>query len=95
MTRSLFIYFRVARESEAAAVHAVRELQQAWQATMPGLRCDVLRRADEDGDVVTLMETYSGGINTAWQEHIERDAGERLAPLLIGKRHVEVFTPCA
>jgi hypothetical protein len=98
-SRSLFIYFRVRRESEARAVSALRELQAAWQATFLGLRCELLRRAD-DPDAsrhVTLMEIYrcDSGVPPSWQDRIERDAAARLAPWLAdGIRHVEVFTPC-
>ena len=97
MTRRLFIYFRVKRQSEAAVVAALRELQRLWQAAMPGLYCELLRRADENGDALTLMETYAcdAGIDTAWQERIEREASERLQSWLVGERHVEVFEPCA
>lgn len=96
MTRRLFVYFRVTRASEAAVVVAVRELQAAWQAAMPGLRCELLRRVDESGDV-TLMETYAcaHGIGVEWQQRIERDASVRLQPWLVGERHIEVFEPCA
>jgi quinol monooxygenase YgiN len=97
VTRSLFIYFRVERNNEAAAVKAVRELQAASRIAMPGLRCELLRRADESGGAVTLLETYahSGGVSVAWQERIERDARPSLDKWLVGERHIEVFEPCA
>ena len=97
MTRTVFIYFRVARESEAQVAAAVRELQAGWQAQMPGLHCELLRRSDQPGNVVTLMETYwcSGGVSTEWQERIERDVTASASAWLIGDRHVEVFEPCA
>ena len=95
-SRRLYIYFRVECESEAAAVAAVRALHADWQAAMPGLRCELLRRTDPRGDI-TLMETHvcAQGISAEWQERIERDAGARLKSVLVGERHVEVFTPCA
>jgi hypothetical protein len=95
-SRRLYVYFRVKRESEAAVVAAVRELQAAWPSAMPGVRCELLRRAGQGGDV-TLMETYvcANGVSTEWQERIERDASARLEPWLVGQRHVEVFEPCA
>jgi Domain of unknown function (DUF4936) len=95
-SRRLYIYFRVERESEAAAVAALRELHAAWQVAMPGLRCELLRRVDQSGDV-TLMETHVGaqGVGAEWQKRIEREAGTRLQPWLVGERHVEVFEPCA
>jgi quinol monooxygenase YgiN len=95
-SRRLYIYFRVKRDSVADVVAAVRELQTALQAAMPGLRGELMRRIDE-GDHVTLMETYAGahGVTAEWQERIERDAAVRLGRWLIGPRHVEVFEPCA
>jgi quinol monooxygenase YgiN len=96
-SRRLFIYFRVARESEAAVVATVRELHAAWQATVPDLHCELLRRADNNGGDVTLMETYSqsSGISAALQERIERKAQTQIGPWLTSQRHVEVFEPCA
>ncbi len=92
----MYIYFRVKRDSVADVVAAVHELQAAWPAVMPGLRCELMRRADEGGDV-TLMETYAcaQGVNPEWQERIEREAANLLQPWLVGERHVEVFVPCA
>jgi hypothetical protein len=89
--RDAYIYFRVARADEAAAVAAVRDMQVRRAA---GLRCELLRRADEHGDTVTLMEIYRD-IAAPEQERIEREASLRLAPWLIGPRHTEVFEPCA
>jgi quinol monooxygenase YgiN len=96
VTRRLFIYFRVERGDETAVVAAVRELHAAWRVALPGLRCELLRRAGHRGDV-TLMETYgcAGGISAEWQQRIEREAQARLEPWLAGERHVEVFEPCA
>ena len=94
-SRRLYIYFRVKRESEAAAVRALRELHAAWQVAMPGLHCELLRRTDQSGDV-TLMEIHAcaHGVSASWQERIERDACARLEALLVGERHLEVFVPC-
>jgi hypothetical protein len=89
--RDAYIYFRVARSDEAAAVAAVRDVQARCGV---GIDCDVLRRADESGDRVTLMEVYRG-LSAEAQQHIEREAAARLAPWVIGARHVEVFEPCA
>jgi quinol monooxygenase YgiN len=95
-SRRLYIYFRVERDSVADVVAAVRELHAAWPATMPGLRCELMRRDDDGGDV-TLMETYAcaEGVSAAWQERIEREAMNRLRPWLVGERHIEVFVPCS
>jgi Domain of unknown function (DUF4936) len=96
-SRRVYIYFRVERERVADAAATVRELQAAWQAAMPGLQCELLRRADEEGNFVTLMETYvcADGVSSAWQELIEREAAAALGPWLRGQRHIERFEPCA
>lgn len=95
-SRRLYIYFRVKRESEAAAVRALRELHAEWQNDMPGLRCELLRRADRSADL-TLMETHlcEHGLSPEWQERIEREGSARLEPFLVGERHIEIFEPCA
>ncbi len=92
----LFIYFRVERDRVADVVAAVRGLHAAWQMAMPGLRCELMRRADDSGDV-TLMETYTceDGVSAEWQQRIERDAAKHLQQWLVGERHVEIFEPCA
>jgi hypothetical protein len=94
--RRLYVYFRVAREHEMAAVAAVRAMQAHWGGV---LDCELLRRAgDADANAhVTLMEVYRqpGGVTMDAQTRIEREAALHLAPWLVGGRHVEVFEPCA
>jgi hypothetical protein len=89
--RDAYIYFRVARTDEAAAVAALREVQVRHGG---GVDCEVLRRADEPGGTVTLMEVYRG-LSVEAQRRIDREVSARLAPWLVGARHVEVFEPCA
>jgi hypothetical protein len=89
--RDAYIYFRVARADEAAAVAALRELQARWAGEVD---CELLRRADESGETVTLMEVYRGVSDEA-RRRIEQEASTRLASLLMGSRHTEVFEPCA
>ena len=89
--RDAYIYFRVARADEGAAVAALREMQAQWS---DGLQCQLLRRADASGDTVTLMEVYRG-VTLTQQQLIEKDAAARLAAWIIGPRHTEVFEPCA
>ncbi len=95
MTRALFVWFRVAPEHEVAAVAALGELHAQW--VLQGLRCELLRRAEDKAAVVTLMETYraADGVDASWQERIQREANAGLAPWLIGPRHIEVFEACA
>ena len=95
MSTALFIWFRVPRAHEVAAVAAVRGLQAQW--ITQGLQCELLRRTDGAEDEVTLMEIYraTAGVDADWQARIEAEAGPRLAPWLRGPRHVEVFEACA
>jgi hypothetical protein len=85
--RDAYIYFRVARTDEAAAAAALREMHARWAGDVD---CELLRRADESGETVTLMEVYRG-VTPEQQQRIEHDAGARLAAWIIGARHVEVF----
>lgn len=89
--RDAYIYFRVARADEAAAVAALREMQARWADDVD---CELLRRADESDETVTLMEVYRGASDEVLQR-VEAEASLRLAGVLIGPRHTEVFEPCA
>lgn len=93
----LFVYYRVRREHLTDAVTAVRALHARWQAQDGTLRCELLRRTDDGGADVTLMETYrrDAGVDAAARRRIEDEAAAALAPWLAGTRHVEVFEPCA
>jgi hypothetical protein len=86
--RRWFVYFRVAREHEADAVAALRAVHVRW----PALRCELLRRADERVEHVTLMEVYA---THEAQAVAQQEASDAVAPWLIGERHLEVFEPCA
>ena len=76
---------------------SVRGLQAGWQAGDATLRCEILRRVDDTGNEVTLMETYrrEAGFDPDAQRRLEDEAAAVLRPWLIGRRHVEVFAPCA
>lgn len=93
----LYIYYRVRPIDAPKLIAAVRALQAGWQATLPGLICTLSQRADNDTELVTLMETYTcaQGVATQWQQEIERSATAKLALWFVGERHVEVFVPCA
>jgi hypothetical protein len=96
--RRVYIYYRVAAADEAPAVQAMRALQREWQAALPGLQCELLRRESESAVAeVTLMEVYSAhaGVPPDWQARIEREARALLAPWRCSERHVEIFRPCA
>ncbi len=93
----LYVYYKVAATHGVDAVAAAHALQQELVAHHTGLHCRVLQRADEVGDSVTLMETYTHdrGIDADLAQAIERAAQARMAHLVLGARHVEVFVPCA
>jgi Domain of unknown function (DUF4936) len=93
----VFAYYRVRPADASAAIAAVRTLHDSLRAAMPGLMCTLSRRADGDTELLTLMETYAhaDGVGEVWRITIECGAREALAAWVVGKRHVEVFVPCA
>lgn len=92
----LYVYYRVARPDEPAALQAVLEFQRTLRREHPGLATRVLQRSAEHGDAVTLMEIYSfddgkrAGVDPALQARIE-DAAATLSALLASPRQVECF----
>jgi len=93
----VYVYYRVRPTDAAAVIAAVRALHASLRAAMPELSCTLSRRAEQDGDLLTLMETYAhaDGVTGDWQRAIECSAHEQLAAWIVGARHVEVFVPCA
>jgi hypothetical protein len=89
-----YVYYRVAAGSADEALTRVRTLHERWCATVPGLSCERLRRADAGADPVTLMEVLRGA-SPEQLAAFEAEAQRELAPWLLGERHVERFTPCA
>ena len=61
MARRLYVYYRVNRAELAATVAAVRAMQLALTAELPGLKAELLRRPEPHDGTVTLMESYAGG----------------------------------
>ncbi|MDH4061445.1 MAG: DUF4936 family protein [Aquincola sp.] len=91
-----FVYYRVPHDGRARAEAAVRALHDELRARWPGLRCCLLRRADHaSADHATLMEIYEGLPSPAALAEVEALALARLAPWLVGERHIEAFEPCA
>jgi hypothetical protein len=87
----LYIYWRVAEADATAAEQAVVAWQRQLCAAEPGLRAELLRRADaERPGLVTLMECYRGPSDTRAAELTE---GAPLDRWLQGVRHVERFVP--
>lgn len=92
-----FVYYRVRRADDARAESAVMAMQAELAARWPGLQGRLLRRVDggpATGDV-TLMEIYAGLPSPEAAAELESLAFARLAPWLVGERHVEAFVPCA
>lgn len=100
--RELFIYYRL-HSADADAARAAFDTQHAALAQRhPALVCRLLCRSDDAQDgLQTWMEHYStdpmrspDGVSTQQQLDIEASASAWL-PLVLGTRHVEVFTACA
>ena len=93
-----FVYYRVRWADLAQAQAAAKTMQVECEARWPGLQARLMRRVEDraggDGET-TLMEVYAGLPSPAAAAELERLAHERLAPWLVGERHVEDFEPCA
>ena len=100
--RELFIYYQVRLDRHAAARAAVAGFQAVLRERHPQIQMRLLCRPDTSVDGrQTWMETYATdpmrdtlGISTELQVEIESLAG-RLAALIDGPRHTEVFIACA
>jgi hypothetical protein len=94
VARELFVYWKLPRAAAGAAQAATATMQARLCAQHAGLAARLMRRADEAGDSVTLMETYARppvGVGTELQHDIETAAASQLGAWCQGKRHVEVF----
>lgn len=94
VARELFVYWKLPRAAAGAAQAAAATMQASLCAGHAGLVARLMRRADEAGDSVTLMETYArppAGVGTDLQREIETAAALQLGAWCQGKRHVEVF----
>lgn len=94
MPRELFVYWKVERARGAEAQAAATALLQALRRSQPALRAGLMRRAEESGDKLTFMETYSAqpeGVTPALQAVIEAAAADALSAFAGLARHVEVF----
>jgi Domain of unknown function (DUF4936) len=92
-TRRLFVYWKVAQASAGAASAAAAAMHAHLRTLHPGLEATLLRRAEEAGEMVTLMEVYARpeGVDSALQATIEAAAARDLGPYVEGVRHLEVF----
>ena len=97
--RTLFVYWKVSPERLAPALAAARALQARWRQRHPALaaglytRADADDRADRDGGLATVMETYAqpGGLDEPTQQMLIDDSRLLLGPWCSGGRHVEHF----
>lgn len=99
--RELFIYYRSPMERAGELAAAALAMQAALRERHPGLATRLLRRPEAMDGLHTWMETYATdptrapqGVDTTLEGAIA-DAALVLAPLITGRRHVEVFDSCA
>lgn len=96
----LFVYYRCRAGDTAAVGAAAGAMQQQLRARIPGLEARLLRHPAPAADAtVTWMETYrlSTGVvgdDASWQPQVHAAAAV-LEGWIVGRRHVEVFEPCA
>ena len=94
MARELFVYWKLPRADAPQAMQAAAAMQAALRAHHVGLAARLMRRADQAGDTVTVMETYArepAGVDAELQADIEGAAALRLGAWCAGLRHVEAF----
>ena len=99
---SWFVYYQIQQSDLIGAVAAVSCFQAALQRQWPALEACLMKRAQTDADLLTLMEVYvlappaaqSPQLRMRLAAEIEH-AALALAGLCRGARHVEVFEPCA
>lgn len=79
---AVYVYYRVKAADVAAAVQALAPLG-----------CTASRRADDAGELVTLMERYAltDAPTAAWLADMHSRALAALGAFLQGQRHTEVF----
>lgn len=98
MPRSLYVYYRVPLEQQAAVQSAVEAIQVQLQRAHPGLSARLMRRADEavDAEQATWMEVYEhpDGVSIACEQSLKA-LMQSLPPALMGARHTEVFCQMA
>lgn len=105
MPRELYVYYRVATQHADALTLAVRAMQDRLRRVHPGLQARLLRRTDNIAGEDTWMETYAApsssgasdaavGVSDELCARIEHEAAA-WQHLRTGRRHTEVFEPCA
>ena len=93
----IFVYYRVRAADVPLAIATVRAAFVDLKAALPGLVCSLSQRADEVGELRTLMETYAhaAGVSSDTRRTIEDRLQSALVAWIVGERHAEAFVPCA
>ena len=93
----VFVYYRVRAADAPLAIATVLAAFVDMKVALPGLVCGLSQRADEVGELRTLMETYThaAGVSPSMRRAIETRLLGALAAWIVGERHVEAFVPCA
>jgi hypothetical protein len=103
-TARMFVYYRVPLAQTCAVADAVRQMQAALLSDWPGLRVQLLRRADAHTSEAnhlaaseeTWMEIYEHPLGLSDRVLQAIDACAKALPTgLAGERHVEIFVPLA
>jgi hypothetical protein len=103
ISQQWFIYYRIRADDQALVTQSVRAFQALLCERWPGLRAQVLRRADLQNEMLTLMETYDLSPDIAPEGLDARlhrlrseidQAAAALTPWLQSARHIEEFVPC-
>jgi hypothetical protein len=91
----LFVYWHALPGDAAAAEAALRAWHAQLRAAVAGLAVNRFRRDEPQRNRCTFMETYaaapSAELDAATLERIVSEGNQRLAPWLLGARHVEHF----
>jgi len=90
-----FVYYKLDAATAPALAPRLRELLREVAAAT-GVRGRLMRRADESGERVTLMEVYDGIAQPqAFAAEFDRvTARVRLPAALLAQRRVERFEDC-
>lgn len=93
----VFVYYRVRAADVPIAIATVHAAFVDLKAALPGLVCNLSHRADDTGELRTLMETYVHpvGVSSDIRRAIEARLQSALAAWIVGERHAEAFVPCA
>lgn len=97
-----FVYYQIYQNQLTDVLACVQAIQRRWLALHPGWRAGLMRRPDDQGGLVTLMEIYlpdtapvSPALLASTLEALNKEASALLQPWQVRARHTEIFVPCA